>query len=112
MVEQEVLTVDSHDDMEPEPMVETEPMGEPEPMGDGPRMGMTRSSLLARAGVVAAGGAALAASPLGLGLARPRAAFAQTPDNEIAPPPPSPSSTRSNRPPIDEHSIQEGGLRE
>ena len=64
-------------------------MGEPEVAADGPRMGMTRSSLLARAGVVAVGGAALAASPLGLGLARPQAAFAQTPDNEIAPPPPS-----------------------
>ena len=50
--------------------------------------GITRSSLLARAGVVAAGGA-LAASPLGLDLIRPRAAFAQSGDNEIAPPPPS-----------------------
>src|SRR5918992_5186441 len=48
--------------------------------------GITRGSLVARAGVLAAGGA-LAAS--GLGLARPRAAFAQGGDNEIAPPPPS-----------------------
>ena len=50
--------------------------------------GITRSSLLARAGVVAAG-SALAASPLGLDLIRPRAAFAQGGDNEIVPPPPS-----------------------
>jgi hypothetical protein len=56
---------------------------------EAPESGITRGSLLARAGVVAAGGALLA-SPLGLGLARPRAAGAQNGgDNEIAPAPPS-----------------------
>jgi hypothetical protein len=50
--------------------------------------GITRRTLVGRAGAAAAGGA-LAASPLGLSLARPGAALAQTGDNEIEPPPPS-----------------------
>jgi hypothetical protein len=54
----------------------------------GPESGITRRSLLRRAGVVTAGGA-LAASPLGLSLARPGSAAAQTGGNEIQPPPPS-----------------------
>jgi hypothetical protein len=62
------------------------PGSEVEAVAEEPGNGITRGSLLARAGVVA-GGAALAASPLGLDLLRPRAAFAQ--DNEIEPPPPS-----------------------
>jgi hypothetical protein len=63
--------------------------GQTDAAAEEPESGITRSSLLARAGVVAAGGA-LAASPLGLDLIRPRGAFAQGGgDNEIAPAPPS-----------------------
>lgn len=65
------------------------PADDAEAVAEEHQSGITRGSLLARAGVVAAGGA-LAASPLGLSLARPGRAFAQAPgDNEIAPAPPS-----------------------
>jgi hypothetical protein len=67
-----------------------QPRNEAEAVAEEPQSGITRGSLLVRAGAVAAGGAALAASPIGLDLLRPRSASAQAGGgNEVAPPPPS-----------------------